>query len=58
MRRQDAAAVNTLLAAEQLSPQLVRSSSATRDVLSGLLHREHKASTPQLRPLAHRAGLI
>jgi transcriptional regulator with XRE-family HTH domain len=58
MRRQDAAAVNTLLAAEQLSPQLVRFDSATRDVLSGLLRREHRASTPQLRPLAHRAGLI
>lgn len=58
MRRQDAAAVNTLLAAEQLSPQLVRFDSTTREVLSGLLRREHKASTPQLRPLAHRVGLI
>jgi transcriptional regulator with XRE-family HTH domain len=57
MRRQDAAAVNTLLAAEQLSPQLVRFDSATRDVISGLLHREHRASTPELRPLAHRTGL-
>jgi hypothetical protein len=58
MRRQDAAAVNTLLAAEQLSPQLVRFDGPTRDVINGLLHREHRASTPQLRPLAHRAGLI
>ncbi len=57
-RRQDAAAVNTLLAAEQLSPQLVRFDSSTRDVITALLHREHRASTPQLRPLAHRAGLI
>jgi len=58
MRRQDAAAVNTVLAAEQLSPQLVRLDTSTQDVLTGLLRREHRASSPQLRPLAHRAGLI
>lgn len=58
MRRQDAAPVNALLAAEQLSPQLVRFDGRTRDLITGLLHREHRASTPQLRPLAHRAGLI
>lgn len=58
MRRQDAAAVNTLLAAEQLSPQLVRYDGSTREVISGLLRREHRPSTPQLRPLARRAGLI
>jgi transcriptional regulator with XRE-family HTH domain len=57
-RRQDAAAVNTLLAAEQLSPQLVRFNKSTRDVINTLLHREHRASTPQLRPLALRCGLI
>ena len=58
MRRQDAASVHALLAAEQLSPQLVRFDGRTRDVITSLLHREHRASTPQLRPLAHRAGLI
>jgi transcriptional regulator with XRE-family HTH domain len=58
MRRQDAAAVNALLAAELLSPQLVRLDERTREVITGLLHREHRASTPQLRPLAHRAGII
>jgi hypothetical protein len=58
MRRQDAAAVNTHLSAEQLSPQLVRFHSHTHDVINCLLRREHRASTPQLRPLAHRAGLI
>jgi transcriptional regulator with XRE-family HTH domain len=58
MRRQDAAAVNTLLTAEQLSPQLVRFHHHTHDVISLLLRREHHASTPQLRPLANRAGLI
>ena len=58
MRRHDAAAVNALLVAEGLSPQLVRFDERTRDLITGLLHREHRASTPQLRPLAHRAGII
>jgi transcriptional regulator with XRE-family HTH domain len=58
MRKQDAAAVNVLLAAEKLSPQLVRYDKRTRDLLTGLLQREHRPSTPQLRPLAHRAGVI
>jgi transcriptional regulator with XRE-family HTH domain len=58
MTRKDAAAVNLLLAAERLSPQLVRYDPATREVLAGLLRREHRPSTPELRPLARRAGVI
>jgi transcriptional regulator with XRE-family HTH domain len=58
MRRQDAAAVNLLLAAERLSPELVRYDRRTRDVLTELLRREHRPSTPELRPLAQRAGVI
>jgi transcriptional regulator with XRE-family HTH domain len=58
MTRKDAAAVNLLLAAERLSPQLVRYDQATRDVLTELLRREHRPSTPELRPLARRAGVI
>lgn len=58
MRKQDAAAVNLLLAAERLSPQLVRYDARTRDVLATLIRREHRPSTPELRPLAHRAGVI
>ena len=54
MRRQDAAAVNLLLAAERLSPQLVRCNLVTHEVLTGLLRREHRPSTPELRPLARR----
>ncbi len=57
MRKQDAAAVNMLLCAEQLSPDLVRYDAGTRDVLTVLLGREHRPSTPELRPLARRAGL-
>jgi hypothetical protein len=58
MRKQDAAAVNLLLAAERLSPQLVRYDGRTRDVLTTWLGREHRPSTPELRPLARRAGVI
>jgi transcriptional regulator with XRE-family HTH domain len=58
MRRQDAAAVNLLLAAERLSPELVRYDKRTREVLAELLRREHRPSTPELRPLARRAGVI
>jgi transcriptional regulator with XRE-family HTH domain len=58
MTRKDAAAVNLLLAAERLSPQLVRYDLATRDVIIELLRREHRPSTPELRPLARRAGVI
>jgi hypothetical protein len=58
MTRKDAAAVNLLLAAERLSPQLIRYDPATRDVLRELLRREHRPSTPELRPLARRAGVI
>lgn len=58
MSRKDAAAVNVLLAAERLSSQLVRYDQATRDVLTELLRREHRPSTPELRPLARRAGVI
>jgi transcriptional regulator with XRE-family HTH domain len=58
MTRKDAAAVNLLLAAERLSPQLIRYDPVTRDVLTELLRREHRPSTPELRPLARRAGVI
>ena len=58
MRKQDAAAVNLLLAAERLSPQLVRYDARTRDVITTLLRREHQPSTPERRPLARRAGVI
>jgi hypothetical protein len=58
MRKQDSAAVNLLLAAEQFSPQLVRYDRRTRDLLTELLRREHRPSTPALRPLARRAGVI
>ena len=57
-QRHDAAAVNMLMSAEQTAPQLVRYDTATHDLLAMLLRREHRASTPQLRSLARRAGVI
>ncbi|RNL81840.1 helix-turn-helix domain-containing protein [Halostreptopolyspora alba] len=56
-RRMDAAAVNTLLSAERIAPQLVRYDPQTANVLAELLRREHRRSTPELRPLAKRAGV-
>jgi transcriptional regulator with XRE-family HTH domain len=58
LRRQDAAAVNVLLTAERISPELVRYNRRTREVLTELLRREHRPSTPELRPLAQRAGIV
>lgn len=57
-QRHDAAAVNLLQDAERIAPQLVRYDAATHHLLALLLRREHRASTPQLRPLAQRAGVI
>ncbi|MFK4042446.1 helix-turn-helix domain-containing protein [Nonomuraea wenchangensis] len=58
VQRKDAAAVHTLLEAERLSPQLIRYDQRTRDVLAQLVKREHRPSTPQLRDLARRAGVV
>ena len=56
--RMDAAAMNMLLDAERLSAQTVRYSHFVRELLRELLRREHRATTPQLRPLAERIGLL
>jgi transcriptional regulator with XRE-family HTH domain len=58
LRRKDAAAVNTLLDAERVSPELVRYDSRTNELLTELVRREHRASTPELRGLARRAGVV
>ena len=42
--------------ADAASPQLVRYDGRTREVITSLLRREHQPSTPELRPLARRAG--
>ncbi|GAA3120269.1 helix-turn-helix domain-containing protein [Streptosporangium carneum] len=57
VQRKDAASVNMLLEAERLSPELVRYGARPRELLTQLLKREHRASTPQLRALAMRAGI-
>jgi hypothetical protein len=58
MRRMDAAAVNTLLEAEQIASETVRFNVLVHEMVRELLKREHKASTPQLRPLAERVGVL
>jgi hypothetical protein len=57
-QRQDAAAVNTLLSAERRAPQVFLYQPAVHSLLRSLLAREHRASTPELRPLAERAGVV
>ncbi|WP_329429200.1 helix-turn-helix domain-containing protein [Streptosporangium sp. NBC_01495] len=57
VQRKDAASVNMLLEAERLSPELVRYGGRPRELLTQLLKREHRPSTPQLRGLAVRAGI-
>jgi transcriptional regulator with XRE-family HTH domain len=58
MRRMDAAAVNTLLDAERIAPETVRFNVVVYELLREMLKREHRASTPQLRPLAERVGVL
>jgi hypothetical protein len=58
LKRKDAAAVNTLLKAEHVSPELVRYDSRTNELLTELVRREHRVSTPELRGLARRAGVV
>ena len=58
LQRKDAAAVNTLLRAERVSPELVRYDSRTNELLTELVRREHRVSTPELRGLARRAGVL
>ncbi len=57
-QRRDAAAVNMLLEAERIAPEAVRYQVIVKEMLRELLRREHRASTPQLRPLAARVGII
>ncbi len=57
-RRMDAAAVNTLVNADTLAPEAVRANVFVHEMLRELLKREHKATTPQLRDLARRAGVL
>jgi transcriptional regulator with XRE-family HTH domain len=56
--RMDSAAVNMLAEAERLAPQTVRFKKFVRELTRGLLRREHRVSTPQLRPFAQRMGVL
>ena len=58
MRGMDAAAVNTLLDAERIASEAVRFNVLVHELLREQLKRENRATTPQLRPLAERAGML
>lgn len=57
-QRMDAAAVNTLLDAEQEAPEAIRFNALVHETVRELLRREHQRSTPQLRGLAHRLRVL
>lgn len=56
--REDETALGHLAAAEGESPEQVLYSASARQVVSDLLRRERKSTRSQLRPLAHRLGLL
>lgn len=58
LRRLDAAAVNVLLEAERTAPEAVWFHESAQALVRDLLRREHAASTPQLRGLAQRVGVL
>jgi transcriptional regulator with XRE-family HTH domain len=57
-RRNDAAAVATLLEAERIAPEEIHYHVIVRELLREMLKRERKAATPGLRPLAQRVGVL
>jgi transcriptional regulator with XRE-family HTH domain len=52
------AAVLHLLEAERIAPEVVRISHTARSLLGGLLRHERRSTTPGLRQLAARAGML
>jgi hypothetical protein len=57
-RRNDAAAVATLLEAERIAPEEIHYHVVVRELLRELLKRERRTATPGLRPLAQRVGVL
>jgi hypothetical protein len=57
-RHQDADALGALLQAEQLACEEVRMHRLARSVLIDLLGRERRTTTPALRPMAARCGVL
>jgi hypothetical protein len=54
----DAAATAVFHRAEKLAAEEVHYSVPVREALREMLKREHRYATPELRPLARRAGVI
>jgi hypothetical protein len=47
-----------LLEADRIAPEAIKYQVIVKEMLRQLLRREHRASAPQLRPLAARVGII
>jgi transcriptional regulator with XRE-family HTH domain len=58
MRRRDREAVDELLAAERIAPELVRWEPMARELVRAMLERERRPSSPHLRSLAGRLGVL
>jgi len=56
-RRDDTAAVATLLTAEQLAPEEVQFNPLVHELVLLFLHRERRGAVPELRVLADRIGI-
>jgi transcriptional regulator with XRE-family HTH domain len=54
----DAAVVINLMEAERVAPQMLRYNIVAREILRELLKRERRSSTPGLRAIATRAGVL
>lgn len=57
-RRADAEAVINLLEAERVAPQTLRYNVLVRELLREMLKRERRTTTPGLRAIAGRAGVL
>ena len=57
-RRADDRAVRTLLHAESVAPEAIRSNGAVRDVINDLLARPRRRIDPDLQKLADRVGVL
>jgi hypothetical protein len=59
MKRQDEAALHRLLEAERIAPELTRNHAMAREMVGAMLQRrEGRSTTPGLRELADRVGIL
>jgi hypothetical protein len=54
----DPSAVQHLVEAERIAPQVIQVNQAARSLVAGLMSRERRSTSPGLRSLARRAGVL